>query len=392
MGTGKHSSNRSRKLALLLASAALIAAVALGAGCGDSGIEDSGQSEPAGVVPAGPVRGEMTISQWPLYVDPGPDGTVAEFEQDTGVDVKYIEEINDNAQFFGKIQAQLEQGDSGGRSLITVSDWLAKKMYDLGYLMRLDHEQLPNVDQNLIPALQHPPADPERDFTVPWQAGMTGLIVNKDLAPDADSIADLFDPQYKGKVSMLTELRDTVPLTLKSMGIDPDTATTDQWLEAVDKIKAAADSGQIRHFTGNDYIKDLAAGDTAIAMGWSGDAVQLQNDNPNIEFVMPEEGCMLWSTSMEIPVGSPNPQAAEAFMNYVYDPHVQADIAQYVNYVTPVSGVKEILAKRDPELAHNELIFPSKSYTADCTYEPVLGGEQGEIVTKAFEQVLTGAG
>jgi spermidine/putrescine transport system substrate-binding protein len=261
-------------------------------------------------------------------------------------------------------------------------------MFKLGYLHRLDPKRLPNVQKNLIPALRHPEADPRREFTVPWQSGMTGLIVRKDFAPDVDEIEDLFDPRYKGKVTMLTEMRDSVPMTLKSMGIDPAQASTDEWLAAVDKIEKAAADGQIRRFTGNDYIKDLPKGDSWIALGWSGDAVQLQRENPNIEFVMPEEGCMLWSTSMEIPVGAPNPQAALAFMNFVYDPKVQADIAEYVNYVTPVKGVKEILRKRDPELARNELIFPSEAFTRNCSFEPVLGGERGRVVTEAFQQAI----
>jgi spermidine/putrescine transport system substrate-binding protein len=187
---------------------------------------------------------------------------------------------------------------------------------------------------------------------------------------------------------MLSEMRDSVPMTLKGMGIDPDHATTDQWLKAVAKIKEASDSGQIRRFTGNDYIKDLPKGDVWIALGWSGDAVQLQKDNKNIKFIKPREGCMVWSTSMEIPIGAPNPQAAQAFMNYVYDPKVQADIAEYVNYVTPVRGVKEILRKRDPALARNPLIFPSASYLSNCTYEPVLPGEQGRKVTAAFQTAI----
>jgi spermidine/putrescine transport system substrate-binding protein len=213
-------------------------------------------------------------------VDPGKDGTIAEFERESGIDVSYIEDINDNSEFFAKLQPLLAKDESGGRSLITVSDWLARKMYDLGYLYELDKSKLPSVEANLIPALRNPAADPNRDFTVPWQSGMTGLIVRTDLAPDVDSICDLFDPKYAGKVSMLTELRDSVPMTLKCMGIDPDTATTEQWLSAVDKIGDAAQSGQIRRFTGNDYIRDLASGDTAIALGWSGDAVQLQKDDP----------------------------------------------------------------------------------------------------------------
>ena len=368
---------------------ALLALVAVAAGCGD--LENNDQSSTtAPIAASGDPTGSLTWSNWPLYIDPGKDGTLANFEQDTGVKVDYVEDINDNQAFFAKLQPTLAEGDSEGRSLITVSDWLAAKMYDLGYLQRIDPSAVPNVEKNLIPALRHPSADPERDFTVPWQSGMTGIIVNKELAPDIDSISDLFDPEYKGHITMLTELRDTVPMTLKSMGIDPDTATPEQWMEAVDKIKAAADSGQIRKFTGNDYIRELASGDAWASLGWSGDAVQLQADNPNIEFVMPKEGCMLWSTSLEIPAGAPNPEAAQALMNYVYDPKVQADIAEWVNYVTPVKGVKAIVRKRDPALAHNQLIFPSASYTKNCTFEPVLGGQLGDDVTKAFEAVLTG--
>src|SRR5436190_12460808 len=363
-----------------LALVTMVAAFAAGCG-GSSGIEGSSSTSAQQADASGPVKGQLTISQWPLYIDPGKKGTIAEFEAKTGVDVKYIEDINDNAEFFGKLQPLLADGQSGGRDLITVSDWLARKMYDLGYIQRLDYSKLPNVKHNLIPFLRHPPADPQRQFTIPWQSGMTGLIVRTDLAPGVNSICDLFDPKYKGKVDMLSELRDSVPMTLKCMGIDPDKASTKQWLAAVDKIKAAADSGQIRRFTGNDYIRDLSSGNVDFVLGWSGDAIQMQRDNPDIKFVMPTEGCMIWSTSMEIPVGSPNPAAAEAWMNYVYDPKNQAQIARWVNYVTPVKGVKQIFEKTDPALAKSKLIFPSQHYTRNCTYEPVLGGEQGRTIT-----------
>jgi spermidine/putrescine transport system substrate-binding protein len=371
-----------RKLAPTVFAAAL---AAVAAGCGtQSGA--TGKQGP--VVPAGPVKGNLTVAQWPLYIDPGKNGTVADFQRRTGVQVKWVEEINDNLEFFGKVRPQLARGQSGGRSMITVSDWLAAQMNRLGYLQRFDQSKLPNVKRNLIGFLRNREADPTRSFTVPWQSGMTGLIVRTDKAPGVNSINDLFNPKYKGKVTMLSELRDSVPMTLKAMGIDPDKASTDQWLSAVDKIKKEADSGQIRRFTGNDYIKDLPKGDTWIALGWSGDAVQLQKDNPHIKFVMPKEGCMQWSTSLEIPVGAPNPQAAQAFINYVYDPKVQADIAEYVNYVTPVKGVKEILRKRDPKLAANQLIFPSADYVKNCTYEPVLPGDKGRKVAQAFERAI----
>ncbi|HEY7266218.1 MAG TPA: spermidine/putrescine ABC transporter substrate-binding protein [Solirubrobacterales bacterium] len=370
-----------------------VAAVTLAAGiaaCGGSGIEESSSSGDAQTVPSGAAGTHLTISQWPLYVDPGKNGTVNQFSDETGIDMKWIEDINDNAEFFAKIQPLLAHGQTGGRDIITVSDWLAKRMYDLGYLYRFDKSQVPNFEKNLIPQLRHPPADPNRDFTAPWQAGMTGLIVNTDLAPEAHSICDLFNPQYKGQVTMLTELRDSVPMTLKCMGIDPEKATEDQWMAAVDKIREAKDAGQFRAFTGNDYIRGLSNGDIAIALGWSGDAIQLQADNPNIQFVMPTEGCMFWSTSMEIPVGAPDPQAAQKFINYVYDPKNQAQIAAWVNYVTPVAGVKQIFEKTDPELASNQLIFPTQQYTRNCTYEPVLAGPMGDRITKAFESVITG--
>ena len=273
-------------------------------GGGDDGGLAGGGDGP-GVVPAEKPGDQLTISQWPLYVDPGKDGTIAQFEGDSGIDVKYVEEINDNNEFFGKIQPLLADGESDGRSLITLSDWLATKMYGLGYLYELDKAKLPNVEKNLIPALRHPAADPDRKFTVPWQSGMTGLIVRSDLAPDVTSVNDLFDPKYKGKVSMLSELRDTVPLVMKADGVDPEDADKEDWLAAIDKINDAVESGQIRDITGNDYIASLPRGDIVAAIGWSGDGYLIGRDD--VEWRRPEEGCGQWFDMMTIPVGRPTP-------------------------------------------------------------------------------------
>ena len=190
---------------------------------------------------------------------------------------------------------------------------------------------------------------------------------------------------------MLAELRDSVPMTLKCMGIDPDEATEEEWLDAVDKIDEAADSGQIRRFTGNDYIEDLKAGNVDFVLGWSGDAVLLQADDPRHRVRHARGGLHALVDQHGDPRRGPElAAAAEAWINYVYDPEVQADIAEYVNYVTPVAGVKEILAKRDPELARNQLIFPSEEFTKDCTFEPVLDGQLGDKVTEAFAEVVSG--
>jgi spermidine/putrescine transport system substrate-binding protein len=369
----------------LAAVAVTVAALALGlAACG------SGGGEGGTVKLEGKPSGSLTISNWPLYIDPGKNGTVAEFEKATGIKVKYIEDINSNDEFFGKMQPLLEKGESGGRSIFVVTDWMASKMHELGYLQALDKEGIPNVEANLSTSLRHPGFDPEREFSVPWQSGMGGLLVRTDLAPEVRSICDLFDPKYKGKVDFLNEYIETVPLVMACMGIDPDTASEADWMNAIEKIKGAVQSGQIRRFTGNDYARDLTSGDAVAVMGWSGDAVQLQADNPNIEFRLPTEGCSLWSDNMVIPVGAPNPTAAEAWMNYVYKPQVQANIAEYVNYVTPVEGVKPILAEREPELAENQLIFPSAQFTKACFTQPKLSAEETQNITRAFSAVLTG--
>ena len=378
-----------RRSSALLAALVAAAALALGlAACGGGGgIEGGGEKEAAEIKLEGKPSGQLTISNWPLYID---KGTVPDFEKKTGISVKYIEDVNDNAGFFGKMQPLLSQGESGGRSLFVVTDWMAAKMHELGYLQNLDKAGIPNVEANLSQALRHPSFDPSRDFSVPWQSGMGGLLVRTDLAPEIHSICDLFDPKYKGKVDFLSEVIETVPLVMACEGTDPDKADEADWMKTIKKIQGAVESGQIRRFTGNDYQQDLTSGNAVAVIGWSGDAVQLQSDNPNIEFRMPTEGCSLWSDNMVIPVGAPNPTAAEAWMNYVYDPQVQANIAEYVNYVTPVEGVKEVLAKREPALAENQLIFPSEEFTAKCFTQPKLSAEELQNVTQAFDAVITG--
>jgi spermidine/putrescine transport system substrate-binding protein len=378
-----------RRITALLAVAIAAVAVAFGlaacGGGGDSGINGGGETEEVKLEKK--ATGDITISNWPLYID---KQTVPDFEKETDLSVKYIEDVNANEEFFAKMDPLLKQGESGGRSLFVVTDWMANKMHELGYLQNFDKSALPNFEKNLVSNLKEPSYDPNREFSAPWQSGMTGIIVRKDLAPEVKSICDLFDPKYKGKVEMLNELRDTVPLVMKCLGIDPANASEDDWMKAIDKIKSASESGQIRRFTGNDYGADLTSGNAVAVIGWSGDAVQLQADNPNIEWRMPTEGCILWSDNMVIPVGAPNPTAAEEWIDYVYEPKNEAQIEAYVNYVSPVEGVKPILLKEEPEIAKNQLIFPSKSFTKNCTIQPSPSGEEEQNLNRAFNAVLNG--
>ena len=377
---------------LLAAFGVLLAALAIVACGGDSGgIEGGSETGDVSTATAdtGKATGDLTISNWPFYID---SDTVPDFEKATGLSVKYTEDVNDNTEFFGKVQPLLDQGESGGRDIMVVTDWMAKKMYDLGYLQNFDQEAVKPAMDNLVTSLQSPSFDPNREFSLPWQSGMTGLVVNKTEAPDVHSINDLFDPQYKGKVEMLTEMRDTVPLIMKADGIDPANATKEDWLNTIDKIQQASEDGQIRRFTGNNYTNDLANGDAVAVIGWSGDAVQLQADDPNIEFRMPTEGCMLWSDNMVIPVGAPNPTAAYAWMDYVYDPKNQAQITEYNSYFSPVDGVKEILEKQGSDTANSPLVFPTDQYTQTCSTQVDPPGDAEDVseVEQAFQAVVTG--
>jgi spermidine/putrescine transport system substrate-binding protein len=338
---------------------------------------------------SGEATGDLYVANWPFYID---RNTVGEFDQATGINTTYRDEVDDNNVIFTKLQPLLDQGDSGGRDIVVVTDWMAKKMYDLGYLQDFDQDAIAPAKENLVSSLQSPSFDPDRNFSIPWQSGMTGLVVNTAEAPDVDEIADIFDPKYKGRVTVLTELRDTVPLVMKSMGVDPADATADDWFAAIDKLREAVDSGQLRDFTGNSYTNAVARGDAAIAIGWSGDAIQLQADNPDIEFVMPKEGCILWSDNMVIPVGAPNPDAAYEWINYVYEPKNQAQIADYNYYFTPVDGVKEILEKQGSPAAKSPLVFPTDDYTADCSNQPDPPEDSVEEIEQEFQSLITGGG
>jgi spermidine/putrescine transport system substrate-binding protein len=373
---------------LAIAVACLVGALALAA-CGGDDV-GGGNNEDIQVAKSGPVEGKLTISNWPGYIDPGPNGTVAEFEKKTGVEVDYIDDFTGNTQFFGKLQPQLAEGSSGGRDIIVPSDWMAKKMYDLGYLQEVDHADLQTVFDNILPQFEKAAGDPERKFMIPWQGGLTGIWVDTAKAPEIDSISDLFDPKYKGKVTMLDELRDTIPLVLQSEGIDVDTATKEDWLAAIDKIDKAVDSGQIRRLTDNSYTEDLTAGNAIASIGWSGDASLIGRDT--VEWRKPTDGCDTFFDQMVIPVGAPNTAAALAFMNFVYQPKVQADIAAYINYVQPVAGVQEILKKRDPELGNDKLIFPPEKFTAGCSEDPDPPGDAEDVheVEAAYQDVVSG--
>ena len=371
------------------AGALSVSALAYLAACGTD--EPAGSGDEANKekpIPKGEIASSMYFANWPAYMDEKRTA-LKSFQDKYGTAIKYVEEINDNDQFFGKVRQQYAQGTSGGRDIHVVTDWMAGRMKRLGYVEKFDKSTMPNANANLIERLKSPPFDPKREFSMPWQSGMTGIIYRKDkVERPPKSVEDLFNPAYKGKVTMLTEMRDTVGLVTAWQGGNPETASLDDYMKAVDAVQEQVDSGQVRGFTGNEYIKDLPKGDSWIIFGWSGDAVQLKPDNPNIEFVLPETGGMLWTDNMQIPVGAPHAYTAEKFIDYVYQPEVQAPIEAYINYICPVNGTKEVMEKSDPELAKNPLIFPDKAVFDNTYIFQDLPPEEERELNDAFQKLI----
>jgi spermidine/putrescine transport system substrate-binding protein len=306
----------------------------------------------------------LVFSNWPLYIDVDEKTkrhpTLDLFTKRYGVKVKYTEDINSNDTFFGKIQAQLSRGQSIGRDIIVMTDnspypaLLVQKKW----LEKLDKSVLPNI-KNLQPAMQHPSWDPKREYSLPWQSGMTGIGYNDKLTKPVTTIDQLLtDKKLKGKVTLLDSIGDTVGPVVLSNGDDPAKIDDAAFDRAIKKIKQARSSGQIRQFTGNDYSGLMAKGDVWAALVWSGDMVQLHADNPHLQFTLPKSGGMIWTDQMLIPKGG-DAYTASAYMNFYYDPKIAALVEDYVNYVCPVAGADAVLRKTDPGVAKNTLIFPT---------------------------------
>jgi spermidine/putrescine transport system substrate-binding protein len=337
------------------AGVALSGASALLAACG--GTEGTGDEErDVDVNHPQTAIDRLNFANWPLYID---KKVVKDFERRFDAQVRYVEEINDNNEFFGKVQETLKRDQSIERDLVVLTDWMSARWIRLGYTEPIDKDNVPN-SRNLQDNLKSPKYDPERNHTLPWQSGMDGIGYNpRKTGREIRSVNDLFDPEFKGRVSLLSDAYDSAGLVLQGMGKNTEDATLDDVMEAIDKIEEENEKGQIRAFTGNEFTTDLANGNLWLAVAYSGDMVQLKADNPELEFVIPEEGGLLWTDNMMMPDGVEHPYAAETLMNYVYDPAVAAKIAAFVNYVTPVKGAQEEVEKIDPDLAQDPLIFPT---------------------------------
>ncbi len=331
--------------------------------------------------------GNWTFSNWPLYMD---KKLFKAFDKKYGGHVKYLEDINDNYEFFGKVRQQLENGQPIGRDIVVLTDYMAARWIRNNYVEPIDKKNVPNA-KNIVDNLATINYDPDRTYSLPYQSGATGIGYNiKKTGRELKNVKDFFDPKFKGKVTMLSEPYDSASTVLLGDGVDCSKATLDQLLGAIDKIDKANQAGPFRRFTGNDYTTDLAKGNVWVSMAWSGDMVQLQSDNPDLRFTYFEEGNVAFNDNLMMPAHVEHPYAAETMFNYLYDPVVAAKLAAYVNYISPVKGAKEELEKTDPEIANNELIFPPPEIQKKIYAYPNLSPADERAMQEAMAKV-TGA-
>lgn len=371
-----------------------VSAMALGstgllAACGTEGTKQTASSCVSEDLSA--TEKELAFSNWPLYIDEKGDSypTLEEFESRTGISVTYTTDINDNNQFFAKVRNQLGACESTERDLFVLTDWMAARMVGLGWLQELDHGNLPNVEANLANSLKDPSWDPGRKHSVPWQSGLTAIAYNAKYTGEITSFEELVTrPDLKGRISLLTEMGDTMGFFLKLVGADPENFDDDDWQAALQRLEEVVASGQVRQFTGNEYARDLNRGDLVASEAWSGDVMILQDKNPDIKFVFPEEGASLWSDNMLVPNKATHKTNAEKLMNYYYDPEVAARLAAWVWYMSPVKGAEEAMEEIDPSLVGNPLIFPTDDYLENTFGNLDLDAKTREEYEKAFNQVI----
>ncbi|MFI1442631.1 spermidine/putrescine ABC transporter substrate-binding protein [Streptomyces fructofermentans] len=340
---------------------------------------------------------QINFSNWTEYMDVDDSEkrhpTLDAFTGRTGIKVKYTEDINDNVEFFGKIKPQLAAGQATGRDLICVTDWLAARLIRFGWVQKLDPSNLPHAYTNLSAQFRDPDWDPGRAYSYPWQGISTVIAYNKKALDGIEvrSVSDLLDnSRLKGRVGFLSEMRDSVGMTLLDMGKDPAKFTDDDFDAAIARLQKAVDKSQIRRFTGNDYTADLTKGDLAACVAWAGDVVQLKADNPDVDFVIPDSGYITSTDNLLVPNKARHQTNAERLIDYYYEPGPAAQLAAYINYVCPVDGVKAELAKIDESAAENPLIIPDKAMAAKSRPFRSLSAKEETAYEEKFAK-LTGA-
>ena len=379
--------NRTSRRRFIGGGAAAAAAVALGgsflAACSSGNKSASGTTS----TQAGAASGTLRVSNWPLYMA---DGFVADFQKASGITVDYKEDFNDNEQWFAKVKEPLSRKQDIGADLAVPTTFMMVRLHQLGWLNEISDAGVPNK-KNVRPDLLEASVDPGRKYSAPYMSGLVGLAYNKAATKrDIGTIDDLWDPAFKGRVSLFSDTQDGLGMIMMSQGSSVDNPSMESVQKAIDLVKEQKDKGQIRRFTGNDYADDLASGNVAIAQAYSGDVVQLQADNPDLHFVVPASGGTTFVDTMVIPYTTQNQKAAEAWINYVYERPNYAKLVAHTQYVPVLSDMTDELNKIDPKLGSNPLINPPKETLNKVKGWPALTDEQTQQFNTAYAAVTGG--
>ncbi|WP_210479010.1 PotD/PotF family extracellular solute-binding protein [Naasia sp. SYSU D00948] len=379
----------------LLQGAGLSAATLALAACSTGG--GTGARPSAAADDSGSDR-SLTWANWSFYIDEDEDGnypTLQAFEEETGISVTYNVDVDDNNTYYAKVKDQLALGQDIGADTVCLTDWMVGRLIGQGYVQELDHGNIPNL-ANLSASLRDPGFDPGRRFSVPWQTGFAGLAWNREKLPDGlTSVEQLWDPALKGRVGVLSEMRDTIGLILLAQGVDiaSDAWGDAQFSAAIEVFRQQVESGQIRNIKGNSYADDLKNEDTLAAIVWSGDITTINAElgEDKFGFALPDTGGTLWSDNFVVPIGSTKKANVETLIDFYYRPEIAAEVAAWVNYITPVEGAQEAMAEIAPELVENQLIFPSQETLSRAhIFRDLTNAEQSRYQAE-FESVGLGA-
>ena len=372
-------------------SALAVAGGGLLTGCGTSGAKVD-QSECLSDDQSASEK-QISFSNWIGYVDPvkaKDTSTLEKFEQQTGITVDYDADINDNESFFAKVSPQLQSCKPTGRDVFVLTDYMAARMIDLRWIQKLDHSKMPNVDANLIDFLKSPAWDPNRDYSVPWQSGMTGICYNSELTDPVTSFEELLTrPDLKGKIELLTEMRDTMLFLLLMQDSDPEDFTDDEFSAAIETLQGFVDSGQVRRFAGNDYVDDMKSGDIVACEAWSGDVINLLGGG-KYKWIPPAEGFALWTDNMLVPNKAEHKSNVEELMNFYYDPVNAAKLSAWNYYFCPVQGAKEEIGQFDKSAVDSEFIFLDDKTLETGYLFMALSDQQAQDYQRQFNQVMGG--
>jgi spermidine/putrescine transport system substrate-binding protein len=383
----------SRRTVLAGVGGAATAAALAACGTGD----DNGGDASAGPEPAIDRSDEdrsLAWANWTLYLDFNEKSkkypTLEKFKEQTGIDARYYEDIDDNDTYDKKIQQQVSDGQDIDRDIIVFTDWMADRYVRQGWVQQLDREAMPNT-RNILPQLENVSFDPGRQRSMTWQSGFGVVAWNKERVPGGiNTVSDLWAPELKGRVEVLSEMRDTMGLIMMEEGIDiGQPFSEDDFNRGLEVLQRQIDSGQIRQVRGNSYKDDLISGDALAVIGWSGDIFQINAENDDRwGFRIPEAGGTLWSDNMLVPVGSPRLRNAQELINFYYDPAIAAEVAAWVNYVCPVQGAREEMEKIDPDLAESPWIFPDDEFLANTKIFTTLSPDDDVLYSGEFQRVI----